>query len=180
MRFPFSSFRAAKSPCRSLIVLALAGAFAGCSPKPSVAPAPQEITATTACTLDGMLLVDFPGPKAQVHYAGQPPEFFCDLKELFSLYLQPEQKRRITALYVQDMGQADWTQPKGHWIDAKTAFYVVGSKKQGSMGPAIASFASEQAAQAFARKEGGQVLRFTQVTPEMVDLSGGVVHDQRM
>ncbi|PKO84673.1 MAG: nitrous oxide reductase accessory protein NosL [Betaproteobacteria bacterium HGW-Betaproteobacteria-11] len=148
--------------------------------EPARVTQPKEIAAGTACALDGMLLEDFPGPKAQIQYERDAPEFFCDLKEMFMIYLQEEQKRRIVALYTQDMGQADWMQPKGHWIDAKTAFYVVGSKKQGSMGPAIASFASEQAAQRFAGKEGGQVLRFDQVTPEMVDLSGGVVHDRRM
>lgn len=163
----------AASLCATLLL-------AACGEEARVAKPPQEIAAGTACALDGMLLEDFPGPKAQIQYERDAPEFFCDLKEMFSIYLHAEQKRHVVALYTQDMGQADWVQPKGHWIDAKTAFYVVGSRKQGSMGPAIASFASEQAAQSFARKEGGQVLRFAQVTPEMVDLSGGVVHDQRM
>ena len=40
--------------------------------------------------------------------------------ELFHTLLAGEQVRAMQAVYVQDMGQADWNQPKGHWIDAKT------------------------------------------------------------
>lgn len=142
--------------------------------------APSEVDKETVCVLDGMLLRDFPGPKGQIHYEQGPPDFFCDTKELFSIYLQPEQKKRVLAIYTQDMAKTDWASPQGYWIDAKAAFYVVGSRMQGSMGPTIASFAAEPDARAFAGRYGGKVLRFAEVTPEMVDLSGGVVQDKRM
>ena len=127
-----------------------------------------------------MILQDFPGPKAQIHYGHSAPEYFCDTKEMFSIYLRPEQKKRIVAIYTQDMGKADWSQPQGYWVDAKAAFYVVGSSRRGSMGPTIASFAAEADAGAFAAKYGGKVLRFDQMTLDMVDLSGGIVHDEKM
>ena len=76
--------------------------------------------------------------------------------------------------------QADWNAPKGHWIDAKTAVYVVGGKRHGSMGPTIGSFAQEADAKKFAGEYGGKVLRFAEITPAMVDLSGGALHDTRM
>ena len=60
---------------------------------------------------------------------------------MFSALLKPEQVRSVTGVFVQDMGQADWDKPRGHWFDAKAGFYVVGSKRRGSMGPTIASFA---------------------------------------
>lgn len=143
--------------------------------------APVEITQGTSCVLDGMLLVDYPGPKAQIHYAGQPePDFFCDTVEMFNIYLQPEQARAVRALYVQDMGKADWDQPQDHWIDAKNAFYVHGSKRRGSMGPTIASFALEADAARFATEYGGKVYRFADVTPHMVVLDGGALHDSTM
>ena len=51
----------------SLIRLTLSFAFAttltACN-KPVTPAAPQEITAGTSCSLDGMTLADFPGPKA--------------------------------------------------------------------------------------------------------------------
>ncbi|HEY3325970.1 MAG TPA: nitrous oxide reductase accessory protein NosL [Novimethylophilus sp.] len=164
---------------RYTLLLALAFTLAACNRQPA-SVAPQEIKAGTACSMDGMVLADFPGPKGQIQYADGAPDFFCDTFELFSIYLQPEQKRRITAIFTQDMGKTDWEKPQGHWIDAKTAFYVLGSKKTGSMGPTLASFALQGDAEAFAKNNGGRVLRFDQVTLDMVSLSGGVVHDETM
>jgi len=141
---------------------------------------PQEIAADTACALDGMVLLDFPGPKAQIHYDQGEPDFFCDTREMFAIFLRPEQKKRIAAIYTQDMGKADWNRPEGQWIDAKTAFYVIGSPRRGSMGPTVPSFAREADARSFAGKYGGKVLPFAGVTIDMVDLSGGASHDEKM
>ena len=140
----------------------------------------EEPGAATACVLDGMLLKDFGGPKAQIHYAEGAPDFFCDLMELFTALSSPEQRRSATGVFVQDMGKTDWEHPSGHWIDAKSAIYVAGSAKMGSMGPTFGAFSSERDAQAFVKKEGGKILRFEQVGPDMASLDGGVMHDTTM
>ena len=117
----------------------------------------------------------------QLDYAGVgAPLFFCDTVELFSTLLRPEQVRTVRAAYVQDMALADWDQPVGHWFDATLGFYVVGSRRHGSMGPTFASFAAADAAQKFATAWGGRVLRYAEIRPEMADLSGGARHDTRM
>jgi len=162
------------------VTLGVLLALAACSPTEQAPPAPIELTRATACALDGMLLLDFPGPKAQIHYTQGPTDFFCDTVEMFSIYLRPEQQKRVRALYVQDMGRADWNSPTDNWIDAKTAFYVQGSNKRGSMGPTLVSFALEEQAKAFVGKNGGKIYRFTEITPDMVNLDGGALHDQRM
>jgi copper chaperone NosL len=151
----------------------------GCGRDERPAP-PQEVAAGTACSLDGMLLNDFPGPKAQIHYSDGTTEFFCDTVEMFSMVLRPESARRIRAVYTQDMTRTEWKAPRGQWIDARQAFYVHGSRRRGSMGPTFAAFATQEAAAAFAREHGGTVLRFDQVTPDMSDLRGGTTHDARM
>ena len=159
------------------------GLLSGCSEQAAQqrSLAPVEIDRSTSCELDGMLLADYPGPKAQIHFAGQDkPSFFCDTVELFNVLLAGEQVRAVRAVYVQDMGAADWNAPQGHWIDAKTAVYVVGGKRHGSMGPTIGSFAQEADAKKFAAEYGGKVVRFAEITPAMVDLSGGALHDTRM
>ena len=56
----------------------------------------------------------------------------------------------------------------------------MGGKRHGSMGPTIGSFAQEADAKKFAAEYGGKVLRFAEITPAMVDLSGGALHDTRM
>ena len=167
----------------ALAALGSLGLLAGCGERAGEAQslAPVEIDRSTSCELDGMLLADYPGPKAQVHFVGQSqPSFFCDTVELFSTLLAGEQVRAVRAVYVQDMGQADWDAPKGHWIDAKAAVYVVGGKRHGSMGPTIGSFAQEADAQKFATEYGGKVLHFGDIKADMVDLSGGALHDTRM
>ncbi len=171
---------------RRLLLLAAFGtpvaALIGCGRSTTEeAVAPVEIDGATTCDLDGMLLADYPGPKAQIHYVGQAaPTYFCDTVEMFATLLRPEQVRAVRKVFVQDMAKADWEQPHGHWFDAKTGYYVVGSKRHGSMGPTIASFAAEPDAKAFATANGGKVLAFAQVTPDMADLGGGAVHDTRM
>lgn len=167
----------------TLILAALAAtALTACGQSGTqTAVVPLEIGHGTSCALDGMLLADYPGPKAQIHYAGQAePDFFCDTVEMFNIHLSPEQVRAVQGLFVQDMGRADWDAPRDHWIDAKTAYYVHGSKRRGSMGPTIASFAQEADAVKFAAGYGGKVYRFADITPDMVVLDGGALHDSNM
>lgn len=165
-----------------LFAMTVAGGLTACGQsETTTVVAPIEITHGTSCALDGMLLADYPGPKAQIHYAGQAePDFFCDTVEMFHIYLNPEQVKRVNGLFVQDMGQANWDDPKGHWIDAKTAFYVHGSSRRGSMGPTIASFAQEQDATKFTTEFGGKVYRFSDINADMVELGGGALHDSTM
>ena len=166
-----------------LILATLAAiALTGCGQSDTATTVvPLTISQNTSCSLDGMLLADYPGPKAQIHYAGQgEPEYFCDTVEMFHTYLNPEQIRAVKGLFVQDMGRADWDEPRDHWIDAKTAFYVHGSKRHGSMGPTIASFALEKDAVKFAGEYGGKLYRFAEVTSDMVILDGGALHDKSM
>ncbi|AYH43176.1 nitrous oxide reductase accessory protein NosL [Azoarcus sp. DN11] len=172
-------------PVRTTLLAALAaGLIAACSQGGSDGGkklAAVELNPGTTCSLDGMLLADYPGPKAQIFYGDRPePDFFCDTVEMFSIYLKPEQVRPVKAIFVQDMGKADWNQPRDSWIDAKTAWYVIGSSRTGSMGPTIASFAQQADARTFAETYGGKVLAFDAVTPDMAVLDGGVLHDSKM
>lgn len=140
-----------------------------------------DFGADASCTLDGMLLADYPGPKGQVLVAGAAGrEWFCDTLELLNELLRPEQVRKLRGAWVQDMARADWERPRGHWIDARSAHYVLGSRRKGSMGATAAPFADAAAAQAFQAQHGGRVVAFADIRPEMVDLSGGALHDTRM
>jgi copper chaperone NosL len=175
-----------KSPSRRRLLCAacalpLAALVACGKDEAAVAAVPAEFDATTPCELDGMMLAEYGGPKAQVHYAGlATPVFFCDTVEMFSALLRPEQARAVRAAFVQDMAKADWDRPRGHWFDAKAGFYVVGSRRRAAMGPTIVSFAAEANALAFVGQWGGNLLRFAEVRPEMADLRGGAGQDARM
>ncbi len=166
-----------------LLALTALAPLAACGERPSGAAsvAPVEITRSTSCELDGMLLMDYPGPKGQIHFAGaDKPAFYCDTVEVLNTLLLPEQVRKVDAVYVQDMGKTDWDNPQGAWIDARSALYVRGSKRKGSMGPTFASFGSEPDARQFIAQHGGELLRMPDIKPEMVDLRGGANLDSRM
>lgn len=176
-----------RAPTRRRQLLALFAVLplglAACGEGPAAAQAliPAEIDPASTCDLDGMLLADYPGPKAQIHFEGDAkPHWYCDTVEMFSTLLRPEQVRTVRAVFVQDMGRADWEQPRGHWFDARQGLYVIGSKRHGSMGPTLASFRLEADARAFMARHGGRLVRFAEVTPEMADLGGGSSHDGRM
>ncbi len=162
---------------RQLAGLAVLAALGACSQAPRNVH-PLEPADDTVCVLDGMALKDAAGPKAQIHYTEGKPDFFCDLVELFDAVRTPESKRAIAAVFVQDIGKANWDHPQGIWIDARTALYVVGSRKLGSMGPTFGAFADARDAEAFAAREGGKVLRFDQITADMVH--GPAAHDDGM
>lgn len=162
-------------------LLALVAALSACDQKQDIAAVPLEIDRGTSCELDGMLLADYPGPKGQIRYGGQDrPVFFCDTLELLNTLIAGEQVRPVQGAWVQDMARADWQQPQGAWIDARSAVYVFGSKRHGSMGPTAASFAQEADANKFAEEHGGKVIKFGDIKSDMVDLSGGALHDTRM
>lgn len=165
----------------ALAAITLLVAACGKSGPGGDAATPRDIGPGTSCSLDGMLLADYPGPKAQIHYAGvAEPDYFCDTVEMFHLLLKPEQVRAVRVVYVQDMGKTDWDNPLGQWIDARKAFFVVGSKRLGSMGPTIASFAQKADAEKFAGEFGGKVYPFAGITADMVVLDGGALHDSIM
>jgi len=150
------------------ITLVLAACTHSTTSLPAIDPSDEA-----ACALDGMLLRDFPGPKAQIRFVDGKTDYFCDVMELLGEMLAPEQHRATSSFYVQDMGKADWQKPKGHWIPARDALYVIGSKAQGSMGATIASFGQQADAEAFVEKQGGKVLRFDQITLSMLNSTSG-------
>lgn len=167
-----------------LLALSTLAPLAACGENGATAAAstaPVEFTAATSCELDGMLLMDYPGPKGQIHYASEDrPWFYCDTLEVLNTLLLPEQIRKVNAVYVQDIGKTDWDNPKGAWIDARTALYVIGSSRKGSMGATLGTFSSEADANAFIGQYGGKLLRMAEITPEMVDLRGGASLDSSM
>jgi copper chaperone NosL len=78
----------------------------------------------------------------------------------------PDQPRDIRAIYVSDMARApSWDEPGAtNWIDARKAFFVIGSRKQGGMGAAEAvPFGNRAAADAFAAANGGNVVTLAEI-----------------
>lgn len=130
----------------------------------------QIIQAGEECHLCGMAITQFPGPKGQAfskHH--QQIKNFCSTNDLFAYILQPENKHNIAQAFVHDMSGKHWDKPEdSNMIDARNAWYVKGHKLRGAMGPILASFSSKEQAEFFIKLNGGEVLSFDQITPEIL------------
>jgi len=125
------------------------------------------------CHLCGMLITRFDGPKGEVFRkeTGEQVFKFCSTLDLFSYYLDPENKRNVAQMFVHDMSKMPWGSDSiddKYFIDAKTAWYVTGSEKMGAMGKTLASFSEQSDATAFAKEFGGQVISFEAITLEVL------------
>lgn len=131
-------------------------------------PAPAHFESGDECHVCGMVIGNFPGPKGEaITEKEQHVRKFCSTKDMFAWMLQPENVNRDHTLYVHDMAQTEWESPDDTaLIDARDAFYVVGSDRTGAMGPTLASFATEDAAHGFMMEHGGEVLKYSEITME--------------
>lgn len=150
-----------------LIVIALL--LTGCSKEEADKISPLVMTKDHACQICGMILFEYPGPKAQILYREGSIETFCCTPHMFMAYLAPERPRHVRAIYVHDMGKANWDHPKNEWIDAKTAFYVFGGDKKGPMGEPLAPFSVLTEAEAYVRNHKGRIVRFDEINVDMLN-----------
>ena len=120
------------------------------------------------CHLCGMLITRFDGPKGEAFRkeTGEQVFKFCSTRDMFSYYLDPENKRNVAQMLVHDMSKMPWGSDSiddKYFIDAKSAWYVAGSEKTGAMGKTLASFSQQKDAVAFAKEFDGQVVSFKDI-----------------
>jgi copper chaperone NosL len=125
------------------------------------------------CHLCGMLITHFDGPKGEVFRKEQGDKVFkfCSTRDMFSYYLDPENKRNVSQMLVHDMSKMPWGSDSiddKYFIDAKAAWFVAGSEKTGAMGETLASFSLQKDAQAFAKEFGGKVVSFTEINYDTI------------
>ena len=136
------------------------------------APPAQEPTREATGHYCGMIVVDHPGPKGHIFVGGRDePVWFSSVRDTVAFTMLPEETKDLRAVWVNDMGQVkNWKSPEaGTWIDARAAWFVVGSRKMGGMGaPEPVPFGKEHAAHAFAGTHGGHVVAFADIPRDYV------------
>ncbi|RUM95450.1 copper resistance protein CopZ [Pseudaminobacter arsenicus] len=146
---------------------------AGCTGETQLdAPNPAALDETAMGHYCGMNVLEHPGPKGQV-ILGKilEPIWFSSARDTVAFTMLPEEPKDIAAIYVSDMARAEsWENPGAqNWVEARQAFYVVGSSVRGGMGaPETVPFSTRDAAAAFANKNGGQVVRFDAIPRDYV------------
>lgn len=159
-------------------ILVLASTLSACSDTVEQSEMLQQalaIESTDECHLCGMIITHFPGPKGELFRKGVNSQQsnkvhkFCSTRDLFSFYLDPENKRNVTTIYVHDMSKVPWETPNDdHFVDATKAWYVTGSDRMGAMGKTLASFSLKGDAEAFTEQFGGSVIAFSEITMDVL------------
>jgi copper chaperone NosL len=152
----------------SIVLLCVAAVASGCEQRaPAPPPPPAEVSADATGYYCRMLLADHEGPKGQVHLASRKePVWFSSVRDTVAFLRIPGEPRDIAAVYVNDMAKATrWEQPeRGAWVDARNAWFVIGSDRSGGMGaPEAVPFSDAAAAEAFRRAHGGRVARLDDI-----------------
>lgn len=158
---------------RIVVVTMVAAIFAGCQDQQSTV-VPQAVTMTEEALghYCQMNLTEHEGPKAQIHLARhEHPIWFSQVRDAIAFTRLPEETDEVSAIYVSDMGKAEsWADPGiGNWVDANTAWFVIGSDMRGGMGaPEAVPFGEEADANAFAKGNGGTIVRLGGIPDEYV------------
>ncbi|WP_461536503.1 nitrous oxide reductase accessory protein NosL [Spongorhabdus nitratireducens] len=152
-------------------------------PETVVEHKPVPIESGDTCHLCGMIIKNHPGPKGELYAKGsEVVKRFCSTRDLFAWVLQPENQPNIDAIFVHDMAVSPWNTPDDEaFINARDAWYVAGSSQAGAMGTTLASFAEQAAADKFAQDFGGKVIRFDDITLQVLnDQPAGMMHNMDM
>ena len=134
-------------------------------------PPAQTLTREASGYYCLMTVVNHSGPKGQVLLTDKPQAlWFTSVREAISFTLSPEEPKNIAAIYVNDMTDANWDNPGAdNWIDARKAWYVLGSELSGGMGaPEAVPFSTHARAEVFADKQGGKVYTFDAIPYEYI------------
>ena len=146
--------------------------LAACGEEQQAETPPHEVTSDAIGHYCGMALVEHPGPKGQVIIKGRDePVWFSSARDTIAFTRLPDEPKDIAAIYVTDMAVAkNWDHPeRGTWVDARRAWYVIGSARKGGMGGDEAvPFGQELAARQFAETNGGQVVAFDAVPEDYI------------
>ncbi|MFW5636129.1 MAG: nitrous oxide reductase accessory protein NosL [Thermodesulfobacteriota bacterium] len=123
---------------------------------------------TAKCPVCGMFVAKYPDWIAEIIFQDGKVVFFDGAKDLFKYYFDidryaPEKTREdIRAVYVTTYYELEL-------IDAKAAFFVVGSDVYGPMGHELIPHKNTSDAEAFSRDHGGKkTVKFGDIDPELI------------
>ena len=161
---------------KRLVALGLAAALLAlpaCNEKKAAdMPKPFALTAEAIGHYCGMNVLEHPGPKGQIILESRiDPVWFSSARDTIAFTRLPEEPKDVLAVYVSDMGKAkSWEDPGAeNWVDARKAWYVVGSNARSGMGAEeTVPFALRGDAERFAADKGGRVLAYADVPAEAV------------
>ncbi len=142
------------------LFLALAGLVAA-QPAPPAKPSP-----TDKCPVCGMFVAKYPDFVARIVFQDGSYAFFDGVKDMLKFYFALDRYRPGKKIAdIVDLAVTDYYSLT--LIDAKKAYYVIGSNVYGPMGRELIPCRSEAEAKEFRQDHGGQaILTFEELRPE--------------
>jgi nitrous oxide reductase accessory protein NosL len=127
----------------------------------------RPVPADARCPVCGMYPARYPRWAAQTLFKDGAAHFFDSPLDLFAFLQKVDRHERrytlddVAVSYVSDF-------ESGQWIEARHAFFVLGSSVVGPMRDAdLPAFGSRKSAEALTRSHGGKVLTAAEITPEL-------------
>ncbi len=124
-------------------------------------------THSSSCALCGMPPANYPANRSQLTTADGKHLHFCSSKCLVNYIdghkssMTPKATSWVTVY------------PDGDYEYAKGLYFVVGSSVMGPMGPEAVPFRKKSAAEALVAKQGGKVIRWSELSPAAILSSSG-------
>jgi len=151
-----------KSAGLFLLFLMVAGAAYGVEPS-------VTIEKSDRCPVCGMFVYKYPKWVAQIVFKDGKAYFYDGAKDMFkhifntAKYTPGQTAENMRDIYVTDYYEVEL-------IDAKSAFYVIGSDVLGPMGHELLPFKDQESAQEFLEDHHGKsIMRFQDVTPAIIE-----------
>jgi copper chaperone NosL len=128
-----------------------------------------EIKKTDRCPVCGMFVYKYPKWVARIVFQDGTAYFYDGAKDMFKhLFDTGKYTPGRSADKVQSIEVTDYYEVE--LIDAKSAFYVIGSDVLGPMGHELLPFKDRESAQEFLEDhEGKPILRFEEITPTIIE-----------
>jgi nitrous oxide reductase accessory protein NosL len=117
------------------------------------------------CAVCGMFPARYPKHHSQILTKDGSTIHFCSTQCLIRFKAAPaEYIKKATKI------KAVWVRvyPEGGWEYADGLYYLTGSSVNGPMGPEALPFRRKNNAEKMAKKQGGKVFRFSELTPDIV------------
>lgn len=120
---------------------------------------PENIGNNNKCIKEANILMNIPGPKAQIITKKGKKLFLCNVKELFILMMDEKFAKKIYNIYVQDFSKMQWDAYQGNWIKVNDATFVIDSNLKSNDN--YIPFRDKKEAEKFCKENGGKVISFS-------------------
>ena len=138
----------------------------------------KNLDANCICSSDGMIIIDYSGPKGQILWNDGSRTFYCEAREGFYELFDVLNSKKILAFFVQDFSNVNWGSYVDKWINSKDAIFVIDSSINGAMGVSYVPFSSIDAALNFKNIFGGNILNFSDINLDILIKTNELIKDR--